>query len=158
MWYMTINQVDFVRSYLWYAFSHVYSRVMDFEYIYRYVVKTCYPLESNTPLFVSPQVVGHLHSTSWNQLLIHRFVIGHKRHWSESYLGRLLKNTDLLNKHWLESVEKYLTHLSLDKIATISQMIFPDAFSWMKSFVFWLKFPLSLFLRIQLTITQLWLR
>ena len=28
----------------------------------------------------------------------------------------------------------------LDKMATISQTIFSDAFSWMKSFVFWLYF------------------
>ena len=33
-----------------------------------------------------------------------------------------------------------------------------DAFSWMKSFEFWLKFHLSLFLRVQLTITQHWFR
>ena len=39
-----------------------------------------------------------------------------------------------------------------------SQKIFSDAFSWMKSFVFLLKFHLSLFLRVQLTITQHWFR
>ena len=33
----------------------------------------------------------------------------------------------------------------------ILQMIFSDAFLWMKSFVFWLKFHWSLFLRVQLT-------
>ena len=36
----------------------------------------------------------------------------------------------------------------LDKMAAISQTIFSDAFSWMKSFVFWLKFHWSLFLRV----------
>ena len=46
----------------------------------------------------------------------------------------------------------------LDKMATISQMIFSDAFSWMKNFVFWSTFHLSLFLRVQLTITQHWFR
>ena len=40
---------------------------------------------------------------------------------------------------------------SLDKMATILQMIFSDAFSWKESFVFWLKFHWSLFLRILLT-------
>ena len=40
-----------------------------------------------------------------------------------------------------------LTHLPLDKMATISQMIFPDAFSWMEIFLFRLKFHWSLFLR-----------
>ena len=43
------------------------------------------------------------------------------------------------------------THLHLDKMAAFSQTIFSDAFSWMKSFVFWLKFHWSLFLRVQLT-------
>ena len=36
-----------------------------------------------------------------------------------------------------------LTHLLLEKMAAILQTIFWDAFSWMKSFVFWLKFHLS---------------
>ena len=47
-----------------------------------------------------------------------------------------------------------LSHLILEKMAAISQTIFLDVFSWMKSFVFWLKFPRSLFLRVQLAITQ----
>ena len=51
-----------------------------------------------------------------------------------------------------------LTHLPLNKMATISQMIFSDAFWWMKNFVFWLKFHWSLFLRVQLTINQHWFR
>ena len=45
------------------------------------------------------------------------------------------------------------THL-LDKMAAFSQMVF----LWMQSFVFWLKFHWSLFLRVQLTITQHWFR
>ena len=51
-----------------------------------------------------------------------------------------------------------LTHLPLDEMAAISQTIFPDAFSWMKSFVFLLKFHWTLFLRVQLTITRHWFR
>ena len=43
-----------------------------------------------------------------------------------------------------------LTHLRLDKMATISQTIFPKAFSWMKNFVFWLKFHWRLSPRVQL--------
>ena len=45
----------------------------------------------------------------------------------------------------------------LDKMAAISQ-IFWDAFSWVKRFVFWLNFHWGLFLRVQFTITQHWLR
>ena len=51
-----------------------------------------------------------------------------------------------------------LTQLPLDKMAAILQTIFSGAFSWMKSFVFWLKFHQSLFLRVQLTIFQHWFR
>ena len=47
-----------------------------------------------------------------------------------------------------------LTHLPLIKMTAISQTIFSDAFSWMKSFVFWLKFHWGLFLSFLLAITQ----
>ena len=36
-----------------------------------------------------------------------------------------------------------LTHLPLDKMAAISQLIFYDAFSWLKTFKFWLEFHCS---------------
>ena len=42
-----------------------------------------------------------------------------------------------------------LTHLPLDKMATISETIFSDAILWMKSFVFWLKFHWRLFVKVQ---------
>ena len=51
-----------------------------------------------------------------------------------------------------------LTHLPLDKMAAILQVLFSDAFSLMKSFAFWLNFHWSLFLRVRLTITQHWFR
>ena len=50
-----------------------------------------------------------------------------------------------------------LTHLSLDKMATISQTALSNAFGWIKSSIFWFKFHWSLFLRVQLTIIQYWL-
>ena len=49
-----------------------------------------------------------------------------------------------------------LTRLLLDKLTTISQTIFLDVFSWMKSVALWLKFHWSLFLKVHLTITQYW--
>ena len=52
----------------------------------------------------------------------------------------------------------HLTHHTLHKMSTFSWTIFSDAFSWMKSVVFWLKFHWNLFLRVQLTITQHWFR
>ena len=51
-----------------------------------------------------------------------------------------------------------LTHLPLDKMAAISQMIFSYAFLWMIIFVFWLEFHSNFFPRVQLTITQHWVR
>ena len=56
----------------------------------------------------------------------------------------------------LQSKYFQLTHLPLDKMAAIPQTLFSDAFSWMKSFVFWSRFHWILFLRVQLTITQHW--
>ena len=37
-------------------------------------------------------------------------------------------------------------------MATISQTIYSDAFSWMKCFIFWFKFHWSLFLRVHLSL------
>ena len=51
-----------------------------------------------------------------------------------------------------------LTHWGRDKMAEIFQMTFSDVFSWMKMFEFLLKFHLSLFLRVQLTIFQYWFK
>ena len=47
-----------------------------------------------------------------------------------------------------------LTHWGRDKMAAISQTTVLNAFSWMKMIEFWLKFHLSFFLRVQLTIIQ----
>ena len=67
------------------------------------------------------------------------------------------------NNHCVDSIciiyiSTALTHLPLDKMAAFSQAIFSDAFSRMKSCFFWLKFHWSLFLGVQLTITQHWFR
>ena len=51
-----------------------------------------------------------------------------------------------------------LTYLALDKMAAISQTPHSDAFCWMKTVVFWFEFHWSLFLRVQLTISQHWFR
>ena len=51
-----------------------------------------------------------------------------------------------------------LTHWGRDKMDAISQMTYSNAFCWMKSSEFRISFHLSVFIRIQLTITQLWFR
>ena len=64
--------------------------------------------------------------------------------------GPCMPNCTTACKHFVF----FLTHHPLDKMAAFSQMIYSDAFSWMKNFVFWSKFHLSLFLRVQLTMLQ----
>ena len=44
------------------------------------------------------------------------------------------------------------------RASCLSQMIFSDAFSWIKHFLSWLKFDWNLFLRVQLIVTQYWIR
>ena len=44
----------------------------------------------------------------------------------------------------------------LHKMAAVLQATFSNAFSWMKIFVFWLKFNWNLFLKVQFTISQHW--
>ena len=51
-----------------------------------------------------------------------------------------------------------LTHWGRDKMATISQTTFSNAFSWMKMYEFRLKFHWSLSLGVKVTIFQHWFR
>ena len=51
-----------------------------------------------------------------------------------------------------------LTYWGWDNMAVILQTAFPNAFSWMKMYEFWIKFHWSLFLRFLLTIFQHWYR
>ena len=52
----------------------------------------------------------------------------------------------------------HLTHWGRDKMVTIYQTTFWNAFSWMKMYKFWLRFHWILFLRVQSTIFQHWFR
>ena len=51
-----------------------------------------------------------------------------------------------------------LTHWGRDKMAAIFQTTFSNAFYWMKMYEYRLNFHWSLFLRVQLTISQHWFR
>ena len=55
--------------------------------------------------------------------------------------------------HWVSLIHG-LKHWGRDKMATIFQTTFSNAFSWVKMHQFWLRFHLILFPRIQLTIFQ----
>ena len=49
---------------------------------------------------------------------------------------------------WLPVLmDRFKSHLPLDKMAAISQTTFADAFLWMKSFIFWLNFSLKFVLK-----------
>ena len=72
-----------------------------------------------------------------------------------------MQNDPCLSNQWQSrSVTSYISKSisPLVKMAAVSQTIYLDAFSWMKSFVFWWKFHWSLFLRVQLTIHEQLLR
>ena len=56
----------------------------------------------------------------------------------------------------VNSLRQRLIHWGLNKMATIFQTIFLNAFSWMKSFVFWLRFHLRLLLRVKMTIRYMY--
>ena len=51
-----------------------------------------------------------------------------------------------------------VTHWSPDKIVPILQITFSYAFPWTRMLVFWFKIHLSLFLCVQLSISQHWFR
>ena len=80
--------------------------------------------------------------------------------WCHLATSHYLINDDdqVLWPHMVFIGHNELNHLLLDKMATISQTVFSDAFLWMKSFVIWLKFHWYLFARFRLTITQHWFR
>ena len=65
---------------------------------------------------------------------------------------------DPFNNLLLNSIEIYSTHLPPDKMATISQTTFSNAYSGMKKFKFWLEFHWSLLLKVQMTKNEHWFR
>ena len=78
--------------------------------------------------------------------------------WQANYLHKLFHKYFIIITVMSHEHHDLLTHFPLDKMAAISQTIFSDTFSWMKSFVFWLKFHWSFFLMLQLTMAQHWFR
>ena len=68
---------------------------------------------------------------------------------TESLMAR-----EIWKKTYLQDDTWRINSSPLDKMGIILQTIFSYVFSWMKSFVFWLNFHWSLFLRVQLTINS----
>ena len=128
--------------------------------------------EKKVPLLLH-RGVHTLFSISWSNLMLQPCMIGmmwtwvsrsagnRKHYWCEWKLhgtvSLIWASHSWGYQQWWSGMTP-LTHLPLDKMVTFSQTIFWDEFSWMKNFVFWLKFHWSLFLRVQLTTTQHWFR
>ena len=86
------------------------------------------------------------------------FYVGRAIYSSIDYVVNLLSN--ITHSCWcscynIVACSHLLTHWGWDKMATIFQTTFSNAFPWMKMYDFWLKFHWSLFIRVQLTIPAL---
>ena len=86
-------------------------------------------------------------SNSYHKCNYSRFIICHHQP------GKIYMINQIGNSVCIE-----LTHWGRDKMASISQTIFLNVFSWLKMYEFRLRFDWSLFLRLQLTLIQHWFR
>ena len=104
------------------------------------------------PLIIFPRLILRrpklMPNIKWFLLLIFENV---NKKWIKIVIGSFKKPILAWGQ---EVIISALTHLSLDKMAAILQTVFSDAFSWMKIFIFWSEFHWSLFLAVQLAITQ----
>ena len=92
-----------------------------------------------------------LHVMTTTALLLHTH--GQPACHVDHYYDWAFHKSEYYSLHAMETICA-LNQLPLDLMAANSQTIFSDAFSWTKSFIFLLKFHWSLFLRVQLIITQ----
>ena len=84
---------------------------------------------------------------------------GHSHNVDETDSGRIYQMYPANTCKQVRDIRRDQWHVSsppFGKMAAISRTIFSYAFSWTKGFVIWLKFHRSLFLRVNLTITQHW--
>ena len=87
-------------------------------------------------------------------------------HYTVNKIGRLLLYAHWLATAWCLLMPWFLNRLTAitltrwgrDKMAAISQTALSNTFSWMEMLEFRSKFHWSLFLRVQLTISQHWFR
>ena len=118
-------------------------------------VMACHPFgtqllaEPHNNVILSMGTLGTNSSRSWINLYHFSF----KKTYMKNHACKLVINVyqskvcELLSILWwpywvdVTPILLDLTHHPLDKMAAILQTIYSDAFSWMKIFVFWLKFP-----------------
>ena len=76
------------------------------------------------------------------------------------YTADILGAVGVLHENGIvhRDIKGRLTHWGWDKMDAISLTTFSNEFSWMKMYEYRLKFHWSLFLRVQLTISQHWFR
>ena len=85
---------------------------------------------------------------------------------SEPMMVNLLTHISVTRPQWVNLISpqtnmvmtSHFIHLPRDKMVTILKTVFSHTLSLMTSFVSWLQNHWSLFLRVQLTITQHWFR
>ena len=140
-----------------------YDRIMQSDNLQNWIPLQCNLLSYIFKLCLTSYFVPHKNSLTFSWLFS-KFIFPWPKSkvprifpdfaWSGISLTYLWPRDTLLTYYHVEA----LTHLPLNKMAVISQTIYSDAFSWMKSFVLWSKFRWSLFLRVQWTITQHWSR
>ena len=93
--------------------------------------------------------IRHLkYSSAWP--IIHLLVVCYLSYWQKNKMARIL-----CRQHF-NGIN--LTHWGQDKMDAIFQTTFSNGFSWMKMYEFQLKFHWSLFLGVQLAISQYWFR
>ena len=86
-------------------------------------------------MFLSAHVHAHLSIIRYDETSCQEAKV-----WSNSLsINNVASDAAMLKSITLVSTKTNATliHLPPDKMATIMQTIFPDAFSWMKHFVFW---------------------
>ena len=108
---------------VWYSALSIYLGIVPTKVVVQYIAMSCTTVTIHTCLHSTAIYISRQLSLEWHHTL---------------------------KKLYIKELTDTLTHLSLDQMAAISQTIFSDAFSWMKSFVFRFKFHWSLFLRVQL--------
>ena len=143
-WDMTLK-ISGLRDFLWYYVLPIKVKVNSLDKLSSVKIGSKYHALHN-----------------WNDLKMffakcRAFLIG-----NPDGISELIQNLVLgkyFQRHGAASILKaHLTHWDRDKMATIFQTTFSNAFSWMKMYRFQFRIHSSLFPRVQLTIFQHWFR
>ena len=134
-------------------------------------VTGCFTLEQYDQVTYETWKSSFLHKKTWTTRLLPLKILIHVSFLNDKYL--VIKIMDWyqiaikpLSKPMMTQSDEsnaspgsdVLTHWGWDKMASILQTTFSNAFSWMKMYKFRLKFHWHLFLGVQLNILQHWFR